>query len=602
MENFAGWLTPSRGDAFTHCDHDTATATELPGGWIWHTDPQQIQRHDNWYCIIQGAPHFSDKDLRAKAEQNGFIPVWIEHFNTKGPAAATALHGRFSITLIDPVQSSVWLLNDRFGTWPICYSTRAGGLGFSSRADMVPGPQKDISSQSIFDYLFFHTITAPQTIFTDIFRLPAAHYIHWQAGKITCEAWWHPHFTEPKTADFDASKATFLSLIEEGVRNEVSDGTPTGAYLSGGTDSSTVSGMLGKVQGSPARTYSIGFDAAGYDEMEYAQIAARHFKTDHHEYYVTPNDLLEGIPKVAVHYDQPFGNSSAVPAWVCVTRARQDGIEKMLAGDGGDELFGGNTRYAKQRVFGFYNTVPAPLRSVILEPLFGLPGVDKLPLIKKGSSYIEQAKVPMPDRMQMYNLLLRIGPTEVFEPGFLARIDQQAPLRYQQKTWQSFKNITLINHMLAYDWKYTLADNDLPKVIGTTQLAGVEVAFPLLTNALQDFSLGLPPEWKLKGLTLRWFFKEALRGFLPDDILTKKKHGFGLPFGIWACSHEQLGQLAQNALKSLGERNIIRPAFIDDLINRLLPAYPNYYGEMVWIMMMLEHWLQAHAPDYRIQS
>ena len=123
-----------------------------------------------------------------------------------------------------------------------------------------------------------------------------------------------------------------------------------GCFLSGGTDSSTVAGTLKQVTGSAA-TFSIGFDAAGYDEMDYARIAAKHFGTDHHEHYVTPAELVSAIPKVAAHYDQPFGNSSAVPAYICATVARDHGVRKLLAGDGGDELFGGNTRYAKQKIF-----------------------------------------------------------------------------------------------------------------------------------------------------------------------------------------------------------------------------------------------------------
>jgi asparagine synthase (glutamine-hydrolysing) len=152
---------------------------------------------------------------------------------------------------------------------------------------------------------------------------------------------------------------------------------------------------------------------------------------------------------------------------------------------------------------------------------------------------------------------------------------------------------TQINRTLAYDWRYTLAESDLPKVRGTTGLAGVAVGFPLLDQGLLDFSLGLPPSYKLKGLRLRWFFKEALRGFLPDEILTKKKQGFGLPFGVWANRHAGLKRLATDSLHSLAGRGIVRREFIADLIDRRLPEHPGYYGEMVWILMMLEQWLQS---------
>ena len=154
--------------------------------------------------------------------------------------------------------------------------------------------------------------------------------------------------------------------------------------------------------------------------------------------------------------------------------------------------------------------------------------------------------------------------------------------------------------MLAYDFKYTLADNDLPKVVGATRLAGIDVGFPLLSDEIVDFSLRLPPGYKVRGLTLRWFFKEALRDFLPEAILRKKKHGFGLPFGVWTLEHEPLKRLATDALASFAERGVVRATFARDLLDQRLPAHPGYYGEMVWILTTLEHWLRSRAPGYRL--
>jgi len=372
-----------------------------------------------------------------------------------------------------------------------------------------------------------------------------------------------------------------------------------GCYLSGGTDSSTVAGLLTRVTGRPAETYSIGFDVQGYDEMEYARIAARHFGTRHHEYYITPEDLVAGMPTVAASYDQPFGNSSAVPAYYCARRAREDGVAKLLAGDGGDELFGGNTRYAKQRVFGAYDSLPGLVRKGLAEPLTDTGLFDRLPLLRKGASYVRQARVPMPGRMHTYNLLIRVGLEEVLDARFLATVDAGGPERQQDQVYAACPATSLVNRMLAYDWRYTLAENDLPKVVGSAALAGVEVGFPLLDDRLLDFSLKLPSAYKVRGLKLRWFFKEALRGFLPDAIITKKKHGFGLPFGAWAVKHAGLNRLAADALGSLAGRGVIREGFIGRLLGEHLPAHPGYYGELVWILTMFELWLRVHAPDYR---
>jgi asparagine synthase (glutamine-hydrolysing) len=249
-------------------------------------------------------------------------------------------------------------------------------------------------------------------------------------------------------------------------------------------------------------------------------------------------------------------------------------------------------------VFGWYEGIPAPLRRALVEPLMASGLAGRLPLVRKAASYVRQARVPLPDRTQMYNLLLRLGTAEVLEPAFRARLDEAAPLARERATWAGIDARSDIDRMLGYDWKYTLADNDLPKVVGTTDLASVAVGFPFLDQDLLDFSLTLPPHWKVRGVTLRWFFKEALRGFLPDAIIAKKKHGFGLPFGVWAVQDRGLDRFASDALRSFATRGVIRKSFIDTLLGRWLPEHPGYYGEMVWIVMVLETWLRAHAPDY----
>jgi asparagine synthase (glutamine-hydrolysing) len=332
--------------------------------------------------------------------------------------------------------------------------------------------------------------------------------------------------------------------------------------------------------------------------MAYARIAARHFRTEHHEHYVTPGELVDAIPLVAAHYDQPFGNSSAVPAYICARLARSHGVEHLLAGDGGDELFGGNTRYAKQRVFAAYEGVPRLVRAALIEPLLlGVPGMDRLPLARKAARYVAQARLPMPERMNTYNLLMRLGPENVLDPEFLARVTPQTVERQMRGAWERCESASLVNRMLAFDWKYTLADNDLPKVRETAAAAGVDARFPLLDDALVDFSLRLPPALKVRGLKLRWFFKHALREVLPAEILAKKKHGFGLPFGVWLVRDDRLRGFVEASLATLRGRGIVRDDFLDRLVGDVLGRHPGYYGEMVWVLMMLGCWLDARAAS-----
>jgi asparagine synthase (glutamine-hydrolysing) len=154
--------------------------------------------------------------------------------------------------------------------------------------------------------------------------------------------------------------------------------------------------------------------------------------------------------------------------------------------------------------------------------------------------------------------------------------------------------------MLEYDWKFTLADNDLRKVRYGTSMAGIDVGFPLFSDELTDFSLRLKPEWKVRGVNLRWFFKKALAEFLPQEIIRKQKHGFGLPFGSWVCEHPGLRDIAVSALAALIDRGLVNKEYIKVLLEERLPKYPFFYGELVWILMMLELWLQSHSPDWKV--
>jgi asparagine synthase (glutamine-hydrolysing) len=552
-------------------------------------------------CSCQGSPAFSDPSLAEEASRRGVLAAWKAACAGRPVAdVIEGVGGDFAVALRQRNGRCI-LAVDRFAIRSLCYRVVDGELRFAARADELAVAGDDLDPQAIFDYLYFHVIPSPRTIFKDVRRLPPGHVAVFEHGQLTVAPYWTPKFSEPVKSSFRTLRDEFRALLHDAVARQL-DGSKPACFLSGGTDSSTVAGLIGQVAGRPAASYSIGFMADGYDEMAYARIAARHFNTAHHEYYVTPNDLVRSIDEVAVSFDQPFGNSSVLPAYYCARLARDDGVSRMLAGDGGDELFGGNSRYAMQRVFGWYSRLPGGLRRAVMDPLFSMSAVRQTPLLRKGAGYVRQANTPMPDRLQNYNLLLRLGASNVLTPEFLGWISQSSPLDAQRAVWTAVGDVADINHMLVFDWRFTLAESDLPKVAGATKLAGVGVGFPFLDQALVDFSLRLPASYKLRGLRLRWFFKESLRGFLPDETIAKKKKGFGLPFGVWLHQNEELKRLARDSLGSFATRGIVKTEFVGALFDTHLPAAPGYYGEMIWILMMMEQWLQRHAPNYSIHA
>ncbi|MEO6562927.1 MAG: asparagine synthase-related protein [Nitrosospira sp.] len=556
-------------------------------------DSTHFYQKEGLLVALWGRIGFREPRLTQLAQAEGFAKTLADNWRERGEKAFESLTGAFSLCILHEDRNEAILAIDRMGIHPLSFQISGGSFVFGSSADAIilhPKIKVEIAPQSLYNYVYFHMVPGPSTIYQGQQRLLPGEYIIYRKGSVETHKYWEMRFVEDEKRPFQELKQDFRDLLRSSVREAIG-GQEVGAFLSGGTDSSTIAGILGEVSGQPAQTYSIGFDASGYDEMEYARIAARHFSTRHHEYYVTPDDIVSAIPEVAAIFDQPFGNASAIPAFYCARMAKADGLSRMLGGDGGDELFGGNVRYAKQHLFSLYEQIPAMVRKGMIEPLvFGIPGGNALPLVRKARSYIEQASIAMPARTETYNLLDRYGHGEVFTQEFLATVNAAHPSILLDQTYHQADAKSLINRMLAFDRKFTLADNDLPKVAKACELAGMDVAFPLISDEITAFSLRLEPQLKLKGTKLRYFFKEALRGFLPEEIIAKKKHGFGLPFGVWLQHHKPLQTLASDSLSDLKSRNIIRADFIDKLLGQHLGEHAGYHGTMVWVLMMLEQW------------
>jgi asparagine synthase (glutamine-hydrolysing) len=531
----------------------------------------------------------------AAGDAQAAIAAFLDDYRVQGPAALASLSGPFCIALIDDRSDTLLLAIDRIGIAQLFFAPTADGIAFATSLDLLcrhPQVARRVSAQALFDYMYFHMIPSPLAIVEGATRLMPGECLRWDVRSAERVRYWQPRFEERESRPFVSLKEGFVGALR-GAVEDAAAGVRVGTFLSGGTDSSTITGLLQR-HGGDVDAYSIGFEAEGYDEMEYARIAARHFGVRHHEYYVTPDDVVDTVPRLASAFDQPFGNSSAVPVYCCARMAAADGVSRMIAGDGGDELFGGNARYATQYLFSLYEDVPRWLRRGVVEPV-----AKRLPLnvgvTRKLRRYVEQAAVPMPARTETYSLLRRFGHESVFTPEVMRRVDTEQPLALQTDAYFNPTARSLINRQLSLDLKFTLADNDLPKVTRACALAGLDVVFPMLDSRVVDFSLRLPPHLKLRRTKLRYFFKEALRGFLPDEIIAKTKHGFGLPFGPWLMKHERLHALAFDSLSDLRRRRIIHGRLIDALPAQVA-EHPGYYGPMVWILMMLEQWFRVHAP------
>lgn len=548
-------------------------------------------------CIL-GQPRWTDTALAAQARADGHAQTLIAAYRRYGRDLLAHLGGQFALAIVADDGSEALFAVDRLGCEELNFRRHQGGVLFASHASLMqgfPGIEERLSAQGVYDYLYFHVLPIPDGAFEGVERLGPGEYLHLSRHGEKRGLYAYTTYRPQRKLGFEDARQEFRELLDDAVGEYLHDDREVGAFLSGGTDSSTLAGTLGKVSGRPPRCFSIGFDAPGFDEIEYARIAAKRFNAEHHVYYIRPEDIVSAIPEIARFSDAPFGNSSVVPALFCARLARDQGIELLLGGDGGDELFGGNERYGDLRLYTPWEATPGPLRGLIDMVVNGLPGGQALWPIRKARSYVEAARIPMPDRTQRYNLLHRLGAERVLHPDFLAAVDQEHPLELLREVYWGADSASDLNRYLAMDMKFTLADNDLPKVNIACALGGVEVGYPLLDDRLLEFAARLPEDFKLRKGRLRWFFKEALADFLPQEIIHKRKHGFGLPFGLWMNEHAPLRELVDDSLTGLRGRGIVNPEFIDELLGPLMREHASYYGVAVWILVMLEQWLRAHG-------
>ena len=550
---------------------------------------------------LSGDPIWNGKPVLSEDPQAALQSIG-ECWSRKGRDCLENLAGAFALVVLEPRRNRAFLAVDRLGIERLVYASGNGSIFFSDDAGSVAdlsGFGRQINRQAVFNYLFMHMVPAPDTIYEKVSKLPLASFIEWDGESIERGIYWRPTDPPPGTPRRDELEAALHEAMETGLENSRLSDT-TGAFLSGGLDSSAVAGKLSALHPEQAPTFTVGFGEADFDELKYSRAAVRHFGCKAYEYAMSPGDITRAFPLIAESYDEPFGNSSAAPTYFCAKLAAENGIDHLLAGDGGDELFGGNERYVRQAVFELYGRIPGLLRRSVVEPLAGLISPDSpvMPL-RKFRSYVDQATIPLPERFESWNFMYRDGGADMLVPAFRESIDERGPLALMEQAWEDNRSRTQLDQMLRYDWRFTLADNDLRKVTTMSRAAGIRVSYPLLDMAVVDVSVRVPADWKIRGTRLRDFYKRAMQSYLPDEIINKPKHGFGLPFGLWLKTDKDLGDLVYGHLDALKSRNIVQHDVIDDLISSHREGHPSYFGYAIWDLAMLEAWLATHVGSFR---
>lgn len=553
------------------------------------------------WAAIDGEVQWRDASLAKLAVERGNTSALIEAYRRHDVRFLTRLQGLFTLAIIDDERNRAIVATDPLGNFPVYYSQTARcGTVFGTHPKAVlahPDVKATINQQAVFNYFYFYMSPAPYSIYEGVKKLLAGQYLLIESGRSSTHFYHSMPYRDSSTAPIDELHQETRDKLKAAVARAVKGEDPekVAAFLSGGLDSTTVTGLLGDVTGRPAKCFTVGFHEKAYDETEFARISAQHFGADHQEEYMMPADMCDAIPKIAPAYDEPFANSSAAAGYFCAMRAKASGIDVLLAGDGGDELFAGNERYLSQRIFDPYNNAPSFLTKGFLKPaVFGFPFGDRIKLLSKARNYIRLAETPLPDRLQAWNWMERSAIKDAFDGDFLSSVDRDVPLELMRNAFGRADTESTVQKMMCMDLQITLADNDLPKVNRTCELAGIRVKFPFLDDDVVTHSARIPPDILMAKNELRHYFKEAFRDYLPAQTLSKPKQGFGLPFSVWAQEDNATREMIQDSLKKFKTRGYLKPAFIDSVFADKQDGESNGVGAALWDIVMFELWLQAN--------
>lgn len=515
------------------------------------------------------------------------------------------LRGEFAIAFWDANQETLFIACDRMRVHPLFYWQSQQGIAFGSRMRSILScpflPKLTIDSTSIVDFVSQSFIPTPRTIFQEVKKLPPGNLLKWNQGVIQVEPYWDCSFLNPDQSNRSQLTGDLKEHFADSIRVRANHGglmKTTGSFLSGGIDSSTALGVLSGLEGGKIKSFSIGFAEQTFNELEFARYAAHAFRSEHYEYIVTPKDAYDILPDVIESFDEPFGNASAIPTYCCARLAREKGVQVLFAGDGGDELFAGNERYAVQKNFDYYRVFPEWLRNYCIEPtVFALANMLDWQILRKGVKYIRRANIPYPDRLFSWGLFEVIPMNRIFTTDFIEALGKgYDPHACVRQLYQQAQASTELDRQLYIDLKLAISDNDLFKVTRMTEVHGVVVHFPFLDHRLVEFASHVPAHMKMRGRELRTFFKQAYADLLPEKVVKKVKHGFGLPIPIWLRTDKNLREMMMDLLtgQRLKQRGYFPPKTIQELLDQHMIDTTSFYGTILWNLVILELWLQRH--------
>ncbi|MBS1793820.1 MAG: asparagine synthase (glutamine-hydrolyzing) [Acidobacteria bacterium] len=624
MCGITGWINlkddrrDNHGEAVLHamCERMTHRGPDSEGLWTddrvalgmrrlsiidLATGEQPVYNEDRSVVVVMNGELYNFREVRAELEKRGhkfethtdteILPHLYEEY---GEAMVDEINGMFAFALWDKRREKLLVARDRFGEKPLYYGVFDGQLIFGSELKVLlanPAVRPELELDSLRRFLSFDYVPAPQSIYKNIFKLPAAHLLTVENGAVETRRYWNLTWHKNgRTTSFDKAAEELRELLADSVRMRLVSDVPLGILLSGGVDSSTVAAFATQFSTEKVKTFSIGFEEDSFDESKFARQVARHLGTEHYEDRLSVEKAADLISEIGLWLDEPLSDGSLIPTFLLSRFVRRH-VTVALGGDGGDEIFAGYPMYYAHKVANLYNSFPRVLRSGLIEPL-----VNRLPVSNKNLSFDYKAKRFV--AASKYDLVTRhhswFGSFSIDEQKNLLSPDVLAATSNDiYGGAKALLNICdaddEIERMQFLDLNFYMAEDILTKVDRASMAVSLEVRAPFLDPRVAQFAARIPLEYKLKGKTGKFILKKAVEPLLPKAILQRPKKGFGIPIAEWLKG--RLNQLMHQLLdpKRLKEQGL----FDADFVSKLIREHENNtasHHKQLWTLLVFQLW------------